>query len=409
MLFWPAWFSIYRLRLPALNPFTIALTATIPIDLMKLFLGPLYLMDDGLEGVSYQFAILMGNLYIASQLIAVLVAFRFSKSIGILKYLPLSKISLSNNDFKRIGIIYFLLFMVVFYLLASAEFGVLNWLSNPREGYQLYRVGHGQWYALAISFLAVSFLSFLLYCRRPLALVFTTFAFIVVSSMLGSKGIIIQYFLTGLIFLYFIKWRNLHVVLLIGLPLIFLLAIYNLYLAIGSDFDLSSIYSYFDYYKNAAMYYEAYFNNEIELFDGVVFITNLWGYVPRSLWPDKPYVWGVVNVVEYFYPGQAELTSTPAFGGAVEQFSDFGIPGVIFFGLINSQALFMGFASYILFSSPFKIHGYINVPTFLILLIQFGPMFGFFIPGLLYFILLALLTDSILLVKKNEGIMRRLV
>jgi hypothetical protein len=52
--------------------------------------------------------------------------------------------------------------------------------------------------------------------------------------------------------------------------------------------EFQSVVEYFDSYVNSANYYEAYFNNEIDLFLGKLFITSFWELVPRALYPDKP-------------------------------------------------------------------------------------------------------------------------
>jgi hypothetical protein len=83
------------------------------------------------------------------------------------------------------------------------------------------------------------------------------------------------------------------------------------------------------------MYLKEYLNKKIDLYYGRIFISDFWSLVPRSLYPNKPFAYGVVLINEYFFPGAAELTNTPAFGGPIAYFADFGIIGVILFTLFN--------------------------------------------------------------------------
>jgi hypothetical protein len=202
-----------------------------------------------------------------------------------------------------------------------------------------------------------------------------------------------------LIFLWFLHWRHLNKLLMLGTPLVFGLLLFNLYLALLDAFDLQAIFEYFDYYKNAADYYRGYFEGQFDLFWGEVAWSSIWGYVPRAIWPEKPSVYGILLVNEIFYPGQAEMTNTPAFGGAVEQFADFGVVGVVFYGLFSSQSMLTALFSYLLFRRPgFEPHR-VNVATVMLMLVQFAPAFGSFFPGGLYLILSASVLGLVILAR----------
>jgi hypothetical protein len=190
--------------------------------------------------------------------------------------------------------------------------------------------------------------------------------------------------------------------LLIGAPLIALLLIWNLYLAISDIFEAQSIIEYFDYYKNAADYYQGIRTGEVPLFHGQVALSSLWAYVPRGLVPDKPFVYGVLYVNEIFYPGQAELTNTPAFGGAVEQYADFGVPGVVFFGFFGTQAVLNAVLFHLVFRSPGIAISRMTLGGFTALLALCGPLFGAYFPGLLYWMLLGAVILLIRIVRPSS-------
>jgi hypothetical protein len=388
LLFWPLWFSTYVLRLPAFNPFTIILVFGLPAQLMTMFIGPFVIIDDGLFDAGYQYALLMSSLLAAAQAAGIIFFFRLFSGVRVDRFLTLQKVELTPRGLKNSSRVFLLIYFIALYLLASSEFGVLNWLANPRTGYQLYRAGHGHWYALAISALSVAIvLSFL---SKPTArsLLYRAPFFLLLSYFLGSKGIMLYVFTTLLIFLWFLRWRQLNRLVLIGLPFIFLLMIWNFYLATTDAFELQAIIEYFDSYKNAGDYYRGIMDGGVELYSGEIFTSSFWTYVPRALWPDKPYVYGITIINELFFPGMAEQTFTPAFGGAVEQYSDFGIIGVLIFGFCSVQSIFGALMAYFVFRRPSVDFSKITLATVLLLLIPYGPAFGMFFPAALYVILL---------------------
>jgi len=388
LLFWPVWFARTQLRLPWVNPFSIVMMVTVPVDLMRLFIGPLFLIEGGLFDNGYQYALLMASLLALSQAVGAVFFFRYARSIRINRYLPFQRMVLGRRDLRRGSSFFLLLFCGALFALASVEYGVLNWLQNPRMGYQLYRTGQGHWYALATTALSVSMM--LAYLARPTAgyVLFGMIVYLALGYFLGTKTVLLSIFISTLVFLWFLRWRHLGKLLLFGAPMLFGLLIINLYLAQGDVFQFANIIGYFDHFKNAADYYRGYLNNEVELFYGEVAISSLWGYVPRVLWPDKPTVYGVLYINEIFYPGMAAMTHTPAFGGAVEQHADFGALGVIVLGFFSSQAILAGILSYLIFKRPGLRFNRITLAMVLLMLVQYAPSFGTYLPGGLYLLLL---------------------
>ena len=388
IMFWPVWFARTQLRLPWVNPFSIVLVVALPVELMKLFVGPFFLIDGGLFDIGYQYALLMTNVLALSLAVGSVFFFRFSKWIGAHRYLPFQRVSIGRGGLRRGARFFFFVFVLALFALANAEYGVVNWLLNPRMGYQLYRTGQGHWYALATSALSVSFV--LAFLARPTAghLLINLVVYVGVGYFLGSKGVLLALFTATLVLLWFLRWRHLGKLVLFGLPILLSLLIFNLYMAFGEDFEIENIVGYFDYYLNAANYYRGYLNHEVGLFHGEVAISSLWAYVPRVLWPDKPVVYGILHVNEIFYPGLAGMTFTPAFGGAVEQHADFGPLGVVVLGFFSAQAISTGLLSYLIFRRPGLRFDHVTLATVLLILVQYAPSFGTFFPGGLYLILL---------------------
>ena len=397
---WPLWFSKRFLKLPLFNPLTVVLMLDLPVQVMKLVGGPLVLIDEGLFDVGYQMALLMGTVLTLSQVTGLVFFFKWFSVSGIHKRLPLANKLLSPKDLARACRVFLLLYAVSLYLLASSDFGVLNWLANPREGYQLHRFGLGHWYALAISSLSVALLlSFL--SRPTIRAVLWRFPFFIgLAYLFGAKAILLSVFASHVIFLWFLRWRHLATIVVFGVPVIFSLMLWNLYLAVSDTFDLQTILKYFDFYKNAADYYRGVLSGEIQLFHGQIAIGSLWSYVPRALVPDKPFVYGVLNINEIFYPGQAEMTNTPAFGGAVEQYADFGVIGVLLGGFFSAQSISLALLSYLIFRRPGLMLNRVNVPMAMAMVMQFAPAFGTFFPGALYLVVVAIVVLIVVLVRR---------
>lgn len=383
LLFWPVLFARTVVRLQWINPLSIIFMITMPVDLMTLFAGS-FSIEEGLFDIGYQFALLMNNILSLAEICGAVFFFWLSSSIGAHRYVPFQYALLESRKLKYSSIFFLLIFLLALFIMASAEYGFLNWLNNPREGYQLYRAGQGHWYALATSAMAVSFVLALL--ARPTAanVLRVTVFYLGVAYLLGTKGVLLGVFTTMLIFLWFLKWPHLGNMVLFGTPLVFGLMIWNFYLAVGQGFELVTVAAYFDHFKNGADYYRSYLNNEVGLFHGEVVMSSLWAYVPRFIWPDKPWAYGVTLVNEIFYPGQAELTNTPAFGGAVEKFADFGWLGVVLFGIFSSKAILTGLLSFLIFRKPGLRFDRVTLSTVMLIIVQYAPGFGNYLPFGLY-------------------------
>jgi len=356
----------------------------IPAESIKLLAAPALVIDGGLWNPAFQYAVLMTNILTFSQIYGTIFFFKVAGAARIEKHLPIRATYLTTDDLVRASYCFLAIYLCAFYLLASAELGLVNWLKNPRVGYQLYRTGQGHWYAIALNALSVAAILSFLATPSPTAIILKTIVFLAMAYALGSKAIMLSMFTASMIMLFYIRWQHLGKFFLFASPIIFGLLIWNLYLALSDGFELRSIVEYFDYYINATEYYAGILNREISLFYGEIFTSSFWAYVPRALVPDKPFVYGILHINEIFYPGQAELTNTPAFGGAVEQYADFGILGVLFFGFFSSQAALNGILFHLLFRAPRMTVSRVNMVSFLAFLALFGPLFGIYFQGIYY-------------------------
>jgi len=409
LICWPIFISKKYLNLPFINPLTIHVAINFPVEIMKLIIGPIFLLEKGIFDVGYQYAVAASNFFTAFQVFGFVWFINFFSKYKFEKILPFQNFILAPTKLRYCSIIFFFLYGLFFFLLTSGEFGFFNWIINPREGYQLHRTGNGHWFALCVSALSISYFLRCLSKRNSDGIIQISIIYLFFSYFLGSKGVMLWYFESTLVILWFTGYKKLKFIATIGLPLVFLLLIFNLYLALGNNFEIASVMEYFDYFANGAVYYNSYINDEIKLFYGEVFAGSFWDYIPRALWNDKPVVYGITIINEYFYPGQAELTNTPAFGGAVTQFADFGWFGLLIFGFFSRDSFFFAISTFWIYRSPKAQWNKISAATAILMITNYAPGFGAFFPLGLQVILTLFLFILIYFTKKSKATNSRLL
>lgn len=337
LLIIPIYFS-RRFHLGVWNLLTIPVLVTLPLTSLTSFSGPYAFLADSLFNPYFQYALLVSNVYTVLQAVALIfLVHQIQKNRALSQRLAAFMARSGEAKPARMIVaawIFLALFFLAF-LLLTQSFGLLNWIGNPRVGYQAHRSGSGQWFALALTFLSVSLVLATVYVRSTHSILLTAPLYLLLSSLLGSKGYSINFAIFLVIILVIRRYSYLKpVVVLIGAGAAGL--VISTFSASQGGFGLEQISQYSDYYVNAAMYYKGYLAGQVPLFHGEVALTRLWALVPRGLYPNKPYVYGPILVDEIFYPGGAENTNTPAFA-TVDYFSDFGWLQVFVSGLFAPQ------------------------------------------------------------------------
>ena len=347
------------------NPFLIIFLLQLPVEISRIIIGPSILLDKGIFDLYLNIAVLMTSLTLLCDFFILYISWKISSRVKLIS--ETFDFNIRPDKMLLAAIFFYILFFIFLLLLSSHSFGFINWILNPRTGYQLHRTGAGQYWVFAISTLSVSFTLFCIY-TKSLKRLFLLFLFIIFSSyMLGSKAIILDFFIFFLIILWLRKFKYFKLMTLIGIPVVMLVMLLNFFGGSLNSFDSLDLFTYFDYYKNSAQFFEDYYNGKIELFHGKIFISDFWNLLPRSLFPDKPYSYGITLVNEIYWPGAAEETNTPAFGGPVSYFADFGIFGVILFSLLNP----FKFISYLFFWQLVKNYTYESIKSNSIILALF--------------------------------------
>lgn len=404
---WPIIFSIYHVRQPSINPISLEFIFNFPVLVATIFIGPIFIINDYQNNSGYCYALIATVVQNFSLYFGTIFFFIISRFLKIEKIFKKNKASISRSRLLYAEKIFIIIYIFSFYFLSSAEFGFFNWITQPRLGYQLYRSGQGHWYAICLSSLSAAITCrYFSYEINPKILKILFF-YVPLAFLLGSKAYLLSIFVFSLISIWFYNPRRVNLLLMVMLPASFLVMIVNFF-HVDDEFSLIELFKYFDYYKNAADYYSGYINNEIQLFNGSLVYSSLWEYIPRSIYPDKPYIYGGVLVADIFYPGAAMAGHTPAFGGGVLQFADFGWLGLVLLNFLSAKSFFMGVGSYLIFSCNLINVSRINIIGMALILLNFSPQFGIFFPGIYYFIVLILALGIIKIFQKKSACPLRL-
>ena len=369
------------LRLPLLNPFTIVAAIYFPIELAKVSIGPMVLLDHGVTDPYFIFSLFITDLYLLFSAIALILFFLFlkSKTGGGMEGIPFS-FRISAERLVRVEFFFLGLAVLTYVLMAELGSSVYEWFSNPRHAYQYYRVGVGSIYTFSLSCISVAFATGLPISKSKPSLLLRVIFYFVFVCFFGSKLFLVNMLVYLLVFVWFFYRRFFWHILLPSSFTVVCLLFYNLYLSYGS-IDYRKVAGYFDYYYNSSRYFKAYFEGRLMLYYGYLSLTDLWRFVPRILYPGKPFVYGVLHLNEFFYPGMAAKTHTPGFGGPIMAFADYSVFGVIVSAFLDFKLYFKGLIAMALFGQlrPAKA-SFERSDLFLFYLLLFAPNLFWRIP-----------------------------
>ncbi len=222
----------------------------------------------------------------------------------------------------------------LFVLLMEASGAGMLWLTEPRQAYQLYRAGVGFIYLMVQWTLLVAMLYYLWTCKPKLpTLILVVCIYTVLVYFTGSKAnLLAGIILAGVYYNFFI--RRISTLLILCSPFVILGSLMILLVHQGSyDEVLSSLMYFSDYTETTAQFLRRF--DEFELQWGYATLSELWFYVPRALYPDKPFEYGLVLIDKALFPGAAELGSTPGVLPWATAYLDFGLMGVFISGVVT--------------------------------------------------------------------------
>ena len=224
------------------------------------------------------------------------------------------------------------------YLAEKSGLGLSSWLLDPRRGYihHIQHRGLGHLYMGSMAIFSFVFLFILFFkVKKVTHLILATIVFVLIFFFYGRKYTIIFAIFEGIVYYNFfirkIKLRWAPVIF--GFFVVVFSFVFSLYSTQNVKASLTKrILRYADYYNNARMFFRD-FDEEFEYAYGKEYLSGLWSYVPRVVYPNKPYSYGKVKyVTEKYYPGAGESGHTPETCGPVEDYLNFGVIGVIVIG-----------------------------------------------------------------------------
>lgn len=224
--------------------------------------------------------------------------------------------------------------LLVFLALMVASGAGTLWITNPRVAYQSSRAGSGFLFLL-VQWLSLSGLLIFLF-GRPQTILSSLKAlaiYVPIAALTGSKAAILSGFVLWSSFCNF-SIRRIPVVWFLFAIVLFVPLMLSLLVAQGSYGDLLEALDYFkDYVATTATFLGRF--DEFKLRYGTASLSDLWFYVPRSVYPAKPFEYGLTLIHQVLYPGMAELGHTPGILTWALPFLDFGVLGVFISGVLG--------------------------------------------------------------------------
>ena len=265
-------------------------------------------------------------------------------------------------------------------LMATLCFSVLIINSNfvflfdPRRGYQYFRDGVGIFWAFYITFISALF--YFSCIRRKISLL-KIFIFAYLFYLTGSKQLVVVVLMFSYVAHYVhFGYVDRRVTALLGVAAITLFLM--LFGQFGAEENLIvRLTRYFDFVRNASRVFEDYDNGALDFQLGQIWLSSFWSYVPRGLFPDKPYAYGANYVLEMYYPGLAATGHTPSFGPLTTEFVDFGWLGGAVYALTDVNTLLK--LTGLIFLMKNRVHER-SMLTQTLVLFSLTPAFGFHIP-----------------------------
>jgi hypothetical protein len=272
---------------------------------------------------------------------------------------------------KLAGALILMCAILFFSILVITSDGVF--LIDPRQGYQHHRSGVGfvwVFYILAIG------IAYYYYCISRSLTVSKFLFFIFLFYLAGSKQLVLDVFIKSYLLMLWSgkKFSKLTVVAAsVGLVLL-MLKLFDQFGAEASFVDrLSQYYSFMDLAK---LVFDDYVSGDLEFQKGQIFLSSFWGYVPRALYPDKPFAYGSISLLEIYFPGMAATGHTPSFGMLTHVFADFGWLAPILAVLLDLDLL-TKIIALVIISTNSNVPRYFRVACVCIIFI---PGFGFHLP-----------------------------
>ena len=249
-------------------------------------------------------------------------------------------------------------FAAVFLALMVASGAGTLWITNPRMAYQGFRAGSGFLFLL-VQWISVSGLLIYLFGKTQTtsSSLWALIVYAAIANFTGSKSALVSGLFLWITFYNFyvrkisVIWFFVAIVFCIPLML-------GRLVAQGSYGDLMEALDYFkDYVATTAVFLGRF--DEFGFRYGSASLSDLWFYVPRVIYPAKPFEYGLTLIHQVLYPGMAELGHTPGILPWSLAFLDFGVLGVFFVGVIGGSIKRLAYEFFL--DRPYSVFSFVLV------------------------------------------------
>lgn len=221
-------------------------------------------------------------------------------------------------------------------------------ITEPRVAYMDMRKGVGYIWALGIYTISLNAALKLIFCRLSIRSVLSN---LLLPYFYASKGFVLSLivpfmFYKGPLSLRSVFKRSIlrsyfRRLPLLGVSLLALLVFTYIFIFSGgfTNENFGVVDRFLNTYSSFSTANKAVLENtpEFENIKSSIYFSSFWSWVPRSIFPDKPFAYGTVAVIDYFYPGLAEAGATPSIGLGTVEYLQFGYLGIVFNVLLNFQ------------------------------------------------------------------------
>lgn len=310
---------------------------------VKIFISPLlpFLFFGQIDYLDSSFTVLLYSTFFLISLFLGYISSFIPRLLS--SYFSIFKSNARNIRIIKVNLLLFsfifFVLSVISYLLLMVKSGVgTMWIFNTREAYQFHRSGAGMYYVFSQFFLYISFI-FTLFRFRNRSILFISCITLLFSTLFfffGSKRTIITALLIGVVFYsYFIHRISFIFTSIFAflVACIFLLSQY-----FYSNYGILGAIKYFDYFHNMTLFIDRNPNFDL-MYGRCSFLDSLWLLVPRSLYPEKPFVYGSAHITEMVYPGAAQATHYLGVLPWATFYLDFKVVGIIIGGYTTGTCL----------------------------------------------------------------------
>lgn len=241
--------------------------------------------------------------------------------------------------------------LILIALLAWSLRSDWNAVLNPRLAYQIYRAGNGPFWTFYVFITAFFFTHLVLDNKLRIRFIILI---ILLSWFTGSKQFILSATFASVylcassdLFVNSSLRRYFSVVRPFLYLLIPVIVAILLYLNFGgfADQPYNKLESYFSSCRHATMAVSDKLQHSFTM-PGSMYGSQFWSYIPRFIFPEKPFTYGSTLLNELYFQGLAELGATPSFGLYTSLFVEFGYIGFLL-SPFDSSSLFALLAIYV--------------------------------------------------------------